>query len=299
MMSSNLTRHRRSRQLELHLERLYQSVFPSVVALETHFTGPENRDLDRHVFHDTGVFVDPTTIVTSAKVVGRVFADKPAADGSGLHKAYLAHTIVISRHRKPVKTKLSAVSFSHDVAVLKLAPPPEGEEQISYPHCTIASSPPSEGHVLLAILHMVNMQFGMMPGHVRAVGEKTFKAKAPWPLDNKSGWMEFDNTQFNGGFPRPWSDLYKSEEDIVGRRSAITGSPLFNIDGELVGLGSWDVAEEGSSHPVGFAASLLPIMVAVEYAKNKKPGDPIVMDNWIDQDCYPDDSVRILPFPSR
>ncbi|KAL7136792.1 hypothetical protein ABFS83_10G054400 [Erythranthe nasuta] len=271
------------RHLEMHLDAIYQSVFPSVVAIESHFVGPENRDLKHPVRHNTGVFVGPTTIVTSANVVGRVLTDKPAGAAAAVHRSYIAHNFAITRgsiHR-PLKTKVLAVSFAHDVAVLEVVDdaPPEGT---SFTPCSIAKSPPQPGDVLLAAVHMVNMQFGMMPGHVRAVGEKTFKVRAPWPLENGSGWVEFDNSQFNGGFPRPWSDLFKSEEEITGRNTIMTGSPLFNSDGELFGVSSWDVSEKGSSRPVSFATSLLPIMVALEYAKNKNPDhDPVVMDTWI------------------
>ncbi|KAL7136793.1 hypothetical protein ABFS83_10G054500 [Erythranthe nasuta] len=278
-------RHSRTpdRQLQKHLEGLYLSVTPSVVAIESHFLGSKNWDLQEPVRHKTGVFVSPTTIVTSADVVGRVLAEKPAdkcCAAAALHRSYIAHNFAITRDtHQPLRTNVLAVCFSHDVAVLEVVDvPPEGTW---FTPCSIAKSPPEKGGVVMGAVHLADMQFGMMPGHVRAVGEKTVKSKAPWPLDDGSGWVEFDNRQFYGGYPRSWSDLFTSKEAITGIRPPLTGSPLFNGDGEFFGVASWGVTEKGTQHSVTYGASLLQIMAALEYAKNKKPDDPIVMDTWI------------------
>ncbi|KAI3443605.1 hypothetical protein Pfo_000270 [Paulownia fortunei] len=272
-------------QLSSHLQDLNKSLSPSVVTLESFFFGPDNREIHHSCRRGTGVFLDPTLIVTSAHVVGRVTTfyesksvEKPDRFEHGciLHKSYIGSTVALTADGKMLKTKPLAVNFVKDLAVLKVVKP----EETLFPHCALANSMPHKEDILMAIAH--RHKFVIMLGNVRAIGEKTIRAKAPWPLDDELGWMEHDWFMFDSGNPPRGSTLFNCREKVTGSISRVTGSPWLNLHGEVVGIASWEVTDEPAHFSVGFAVPSLCIRAVMDYAKTKGPEDPIVMDSWID-----------------
>ncbi|KAL7096011.1 hypothetical protein ACP275_10G058300 [Erythranthe tilingii] len=270
-----------------HFQKLHKYVSASTVALDTTFSGPDNRDADSPCrLRRTGVFLDSTTILTSANAVGRVAAEKPDGSDRRRHRSEIATTVAVTRKRTPLKTKPLAVSFAHDVAVLKVVdPPPEKMTSSSFRPCSIAKSPPKKDDILMAIIQREVAEI-VIPGNVRAaMGERaTSKVKAPWPLQNDSGWMEFDfHTHGLGGSIGRESGYSFHINEITGTlMTLMSGGALFNIHGKLIGVGSWDVRDDCLPFPLFFAAPLSRIVAAVDYAKTRKPDDPIVMDTWIE-----------------
>lgn len=117
--------------------------------------------------------------------------------------------------------------------------------------------------------------------NVRSVGKKTIKAMAPWPLEDGLAWIEHDWLAFYRGPPPPSSVLFNSKETQTGSLSKLSGSPWFNLYGELVGMASWVLRDDPAAFSVGYAAPLSNIWPVVEYAKAKGANDPVVMDSWI------------------
>ncbi|KAK6120391.1 hypothetical protein DH2020_045871 [Rehmannia glutinosa] len=274
-------------QLDTHLQDLKKSLSPSVVALESFFSGPDNREIHHSCHRGTGVFLEPTLIVTSAHVVGRVTTfyesktvEKPDRFEHGCirHKSYIGSTVALTVDGKTLKTKPLAVNFDHDLAVLKVVKP-EGKFS---PHCKLASALPRKEDILMAVANQHNIGFAIMLGNVRAIGEKTIRTKAPWPLDNELGWLEHDWCMFDGGKPPPGSTLFNCGEKVTGSITRVTGSPWFNLHCEVVGIASWEVRDEPAHFSVGFAVPPLCIRTMLDYVKAKGPEDPVVMDRWID-----------------
>lgn len=281
-------------QLESHLQDLHRSLYPSIVKLESFFFAPDNREINHSCRRGAGVFLDSTLIVTSAHVVGRLSTfyesknvGKPDRfeHGSILHNSYIGSTAAITGDLRLLKTRPVAVNFVSDVAVLKVVMP----EETLFPHCLIANSLPRKDDILIGFPHEGSPVPVIKFGNVRAIGEKTIRAKAPWPLDNELGWMEHDWSMFGGGNPPPLGTLLNSREKVTGSITRVTGSPWFNLHGEVVGIASWEVTDQPAQFSVGFAVPPLSIRSVVEYAKTKQPEDPVVMDSWIDSHMLPGD----------
>ncbi|KAL8040300.1 hypothetical protein ABFS82_10G085700 [Erythranthe guttata] len=275
-------------------DQIIEPLSPSIVVIQSCFSDSLKIPGSRRT--GVGVFLDSASILTSAHLIGHVTSsyepkilDKPDRfeHGSIIHKAYLAptvaHTVVA---RRPLEIKPVAVNFSSDVAVLKVVvPPPPDQEETSFPrHRSIANSPPNKDDLLMSIAYRGGIDhLTFVVTNVRSVGKKTFKVKAPWPLDNDSGWIELDASKFNGGNPPPCSKMFNGGgSEVTVSMSRLNGCPWFNVRGEVVGVGSWEVRDHPSDpYAVFFGASLSSIKAAVEYANTKKPEDPIVMDGWI------------------
>ena len=64
------------------------------------------------------------------------------------------------------------------------------------------------------------------------------------------------------------------------------GSPWFNMEGEVVGVASWEVKDETDRFSVGFAVPASSVRAVAEYVKMKGREEPIVMDSWVDGHVY-------------
>lgn len=169
------------------------------------------------------------------------------------------------------------MSFAKDVAVLEVVQPagaaaPRG--------CAVAESPVDKEGILLAISRHQSLGLAMMLGNVRGgVGERSVRATAPWPLDDGLGWIE------HGWLGLGISDPVPGSSGLTNTLATrIAGSPWFNLEGEVVGVSSWEAKDEADEFSVGFAAPALSISSVVDYVKTKGPHDPIVMDRWIGSD---------------
>ncbi|KAH6828504.1 hypothetical protein C2S53_013752 [Perilla frutescens var. hirtella] len=262
-------------ELDSHLEELHASLHRSVVSILTLFVAPENSAIHGSDHIAAGICFDPTLVLTSARVVGRIAAVKKPDGGSPLYKAYIGRTAALtSLGDQPVNLTPLAVNFASDVAVLKV-------EGTSLPACQLAESPPEKESILMSVCHARKEGWSISVANVRAVGQKTIKAKAPWPLDDELAWLEHDWLVFYRGPPPPSSILFNCEEKVTGSVTKFSGSPWFNLYGEVVGVSSWVLRDDPASFSVGYAAPISNILPVVEYAKTKGPEDPIVMDSWI------------------
>lgn len=263
-------------ELDLHLQDLHASLHKKVASIRTLFVAPDNHEIHDTDFIGAGVCVDPTLVLTSARVVGRV---------SPLHKAYIGHIEALFPDiEEPVKLAPAAVSFARDVAVLRVV----GRRDL--PVIPAAGSPPEKESILMSISYHQEDGWGISAANVRAaVGRRTVKAAAPWPLDDGAAWMEHDWMVFHRGPPPPSSVVFSAKEKVIGAITKLNGSPWFNLYGELVGISSWVLRDDPASFSVGYAAPLCNIWPVVEYAKTKGAEDPIVMDKWIKTEVINDE----------
>ena len=121
------------------------------------------------------------------------------------------------------------------------------------------------------------MMVGNARGEKRGVG-----ARAPWPLDDGAGWIEHGWFGVGIGDPEPGRCGELREVSV----SKIMGSPWFNMEGEVVGVASWEVKDEADRFSVGFAAPASSVRAVAEYVETKGREDPIVMDSWVDGHVY-------------
>lgn len=145
--------------------------------------------------------------------------------------------------------------------------------------CAVAVFPPGKDDILLAVAQHQGLGFGMMIGNVRGGGgaERSVRSKAPWPLDDDLGWIEHGWFGVGIGDPAPASAPAMTEVSAT----RIVGSPWFNLQGEVVGVASWEAKDKGGELSVGFAAPAASIREVAEYVKRKGGDDPLVMDTWI------------------
>lgn len=172
------------------------------------------------------------------------------------------------------------MNFARGVAVLKVveqsnaevtAPPPRG--------CALAESPLVKHNIILAVARHQSLGLGMMIGNIRrdAAAERSVGAKAPWPLDDGSEWIEHGWFGIGIGDPAPESCSALSEVSVT----RIMGSPWFNLEGEVVGVASWEVKDKADQFSVGFAAPASSVRAVADYVRTKGGRDPLVMDTWI------------------
>ncbi|KAL7095846.1 hypothetical protein ACP275_10G048100 [Erythranthe tilingii] len=302
-------------EFKRHADKMYEYLSPSLVRIRSSFS-----DKSESYYAGAGVFLEPTLILTSAHLAGRVTVSYKSESPNErdpfvfnhdclVHRSLFAETTVaVTRDLRTLRTTPVAVNYASNVAVLKVVavaaaatpPPPETTTPcqhhsmakfkpfppLPFPHYTMANFSPKRGDCIMVMMDLRSMHFGYLAGHVRAAhGERTFKVRAPWPLKNDLWWIEFDLTgqRFNSGHPTPSRNYYNTKNDleVSGSMTMITGSPLFNNDGELIGVASWEFREKGAPYPVAFAAPMSAVREVVKYAKTKKPEDPIAMDAWI------------------
>lgn len=91
------------------------------------------------------------------------------------------------------------------------------------------------------------------------------------------GWIE--HGWFGIGIGHPAPALAPAVTEVSATR--IMGSPWFNLQGEVVGVASWDVKDRVDELSVCFAAPAASIRTVAEYVKTKGGDDPLVMDTWI------------------
>lgn len=170
------------------------------------------------------------------------------------------------------------MSFAKDVAVLEVVQPAGGEAAAEPPRgCVVAESPADKDSILVAISRHPSLGLAMMLGNVRGgVGERSVRVKAPWPLEDELGWIEHGWLGLGISDPAPGRSAFTNT-----LATRIAGSPWFNLEGEVVGVSSWEAKDEADEFSVGFAAPALSISSVVDYAKTKGPHDPIVVDRWI------------------
>ncbi|KAH6817913.1 hypothetical protein C2S51_001516 [Perilla frutescens var. frutescens] len=261
--------------LNSRLEELHSSICPNLVIIMTEFMAPNEIYESKDIF--TGTCFDPTLVVTSAYAVGRIFAIPNPNGVSPLYKAFMGRICGFSTSGSsmPVKLTLLAVSFSSDVAVLKV------EEGSSPMHVfPLAAGPePEIDSILISESYWYDQ---VSIANVLAVRRKSIRAKAPWPLDDQAAWIEMSLHQE----PPPVTSLFfESREKNISGSISMRGSPWFNLDGDLVGVASWVVTYNSASFSVGYAAPVSVIRHVVDYAKAKGPHDPVVMDRWINMRC--------------
>lgn len=235
----------------------------------------DNPKIHRSSFVGAGIGIDSTLFVTSARLIGRVAADRGESGG---YRAYIGSTAASVPDRKsPVVLTPLAVSFASDVAVLRVSDRCDpGFFLVRYawlPACPVAASPPEKESVLTAVSYDEEDGWGLRVANVRSMGPPR-KAKAPWPLDDKLAWLELDD---HGAT----SASLKSKEKANGSFSRMSGTPWFNMYGELVGVASWVSRDDGACSSAGYAAALSSISSVVDYARAKGAKDPVVMDDWI------------------
>ncbi|KAL1547795.1 hypothetical protein AAHA92_16108 [Salvia divinorum] len=251
-----------------HLQMLGQSLLPNVVVLESHFTPPTTKyEIDHSPRLGTGFFLHPTLIATSIHAVACL---------SPSLRAQIARTLAFTHRGAVMLTTPLALDFARGIALLQVVEQSEETPPACSRGCKLTDSPPQKDSVLLAVARHQSLGLAMMVGNVR--GERSVGAKAPWPLDDGAGWIEHGWFGVGIGDPEP-GRCGELREVSVAR---IMGSPLFNMEGEVVGVASWEVKDEADRFSVGFAAPASSLRAVAEYVKTKGREDPIVMDSWVD-----------------
>ncbi|KAH6818178.1 hypothetical protein C2S51_001781 [Perilla frutescens var. frutescens] len=254
------------------LGKLTVTVSPSVVALLSYISAPETREIPHSATRASGVFVDRNLIVTSASVVGRISTVYDSDSSSVLHNCFLARTIALTNQGKSLRTTPVAVNFAGDVAVLEVVDA-EGNPNLP-PPCKVANVFAETKSPLVGIARHANCTAIIslpLAGNRRA-------PKAPWPLANELGWVDYGVKIKNVGVGVSLPD--------------ISGSPWFNYGDEVVGIASWTAAGDGVVS--SYAVPPLRIKSVIDYAKTKRPHDPIVMDRWINAHTIPDGDADII-----
>lgn len=278
-------------ELDSHLKELRTSLIDSIASIRTIFVAPDDPEFDGSILLCAGVFVDPTLVVTSASVVARVAAVRVsgAGDGSPVYRSYVGSTAaLVYGSDSPIELQPVAVSFARDVAVLRVVD--RGGPLLR--SCPTAASPPEKESLLISISYDIEDQengWGGCLANVRSAARRTIKSKAPWPLDDESPWLEHDWMMFHRGPPPPSSVLFNCKEKVTGSITKLSGSPWFNLYGELVGIASWVMRDDPACFSVGYAAPLSSIRAVVEYAETKGAEDRVVMDRWIESEVIAGD----------
>lgn len=269
-------------ELDSHLKELRASLINNIASIRTVFLAPDNPEINGSHLFCAGVFLDPTLVVTSASVVASVAAVRGA--GSPVYRSYVGSTAALAYGSdSPIDLQPVAVSFARDVAVLRVVD--RGGPLL--PYCPTAASPPDKESLLMSISYDLEDQesgWGGSLANVRSAAGRTIKSKAPWPLDDGLPWLEHDWLMFHGGPPPPSSVLFNCKEKVTGSITKLSGSPWFNLYGELVGIASWVLRDDPACFSVGYAAPLSSIRAVVEYAETKGAEDRIVMDRWIESE---------------
>ncbi|KAH6779115.1 hypothetical protein C2S52_010352 [Perilla frutescens var. hirtella] len=266
-------------QFQSQIQGLLAAVSPSVVALLSYFSGSKSREIPHSARRGTGVFVDPTLILTSARLVGRVSTVYDSDRRSVLHNCFIARTIALTSGEKVLATIPVAVNFAGDVAVLEVVNPNEAEGNFPAP-CAVANDIADDDTPLLGIVRHGNCTAltGTLPGYRRQI-EKSARPKAPWPLDDELEWVDYGASENNNS--------------VIVSLADVSGSPWFNFQKEVVGIASW-AAETTDGRINSYAVPPVCIRSMIDYAKNTGPHNPVVMDRWINSHSIPDQDSDIV-----
>ncbi|KAL6508364.1 hypothetical protein OROHE_021906 [Orobanche hederae] len=157
--------------------------------------------------------------------VGRVSTVYDSDRSSVLHNCFLARTIALTGEEKVFCTRLVAVNFASDVAVLELLNPWQVDGDLP-PPLAVANSDVDFGSPLMGIVRHGNATAFTytLPGfHGRQV--KSVRPKAPCPLDDEVEWIDYGAGE--------------TTDTVVVSLFGVSGSPCFNFGKEVVGVASW------------------------------------------------------------